>query len=125
MNLKKFLAKLQGELKDTERSHYFEWAVGFNSGLTYAMKTAEQLEELDETKMNLKELEQANLLLKNIKNLELLAKSEIQSINVKYPDKINDRVYLSEKLENVIKKAVQDYADEIKEELKDLGVDYE
>lgn len=79
----------------------------------------------DEVKMNLKELEQANLLLKNIKILELLAKSEIQSIDVKYPDKRNDCVFLADELENVIKKAVQDYADKIKEELKDLGVDYE
>ncbi|WP_422804238.1 hypothetical protein [Streptococcus sp. FT1-55] len=84
-----------------------------------------QSKKSDEVKINLKDLEQANLLIKNIKISELLAKSEIQSINVKYPDKINDRVYLSEKLENLIKKAMQDCAEESKAELKDLGVDYE
>lgn len=78
----------------------------------------------DEVKMNLKDLEQANLLVQNIEILELLVKSEIQSINVKYTDKRNDCVFLADELENVIKKAMQDYADEIKKELKDLGVDY-
>lgn len=125
MNLKKFLAKLQGELKDTERSHYFEWAVGFNSGLTYAMKTAEQLEELDETKMNLKELEQANMLVQDVKILETLSKSEIEYLNVKYPNGRHDSVFIKDELKEKIQKVFEDYADELKAELKDLGVDYE
>lgn len=125
MNLKKFLAKLQGELKDTERSHDFEWAAGFNNGLTYAMKTAEQFEESDETKMNLKELEQANMLVQNVKILETLSKSEIYHIAVKYPDGRDDCVFIKNKLEKRIQKTFEDYADELKAELKELGVEYE
>lgn len=84
-----------------------------------------QSKKSDEVKMNLKDLEQANLLIQNIEILELLAKSEINALNVRYPDKRNDYVSLSDELENVIKKAMQDYADELKAELKELGVDYE
>lgn len=65
------------------------------------------------------------MLVNNIEVLEALAKSEIYSINVKYPDKRNDCVFLANELENVLKKAMQDYAGELKAELKELGVDYE
>ena len=90
-----------------------------------AIKLIEQLKEPDETKMNLEELERANMLVNNIEALEVLTKSEIRSIDVKYPDGKNDCVFLTNELENVIKKAMQEYAGELKAELKDLGVDYE
>lgn len=125
MNLKKFLAKLQGELKDTERSNNGEWAAAFNSGLIYAMNVAEQFEESDETKMNTKELERANILVENIKILETLSKSEIEYLNVKYPNGIYDNVFMKDELKEKIQKVFEDYADELKVELKELGVDYE
>lgn len=125
MNLKKFLAKLQGELKDTERSNNGEWAAAFNSGLIYAMKTAEQLEESDKTKMNLKELERANTLVQDVKILETLSKSEIHHIAVKYPDGRDDCLFMEDEIKEKIQKVFEDYADELKAELKDLGVDYE
>lgn len=125
MNLKKLLAKLQGELRDTERSHDFEWTVGFNSGLTYAMKTAEQLEESDKTKMNLKDLERANMLVQDVKILETLSKSEIEYLNVKYQNGRHDSVFMKDELKERIKKVFEDYADKLKAELKDLGFDYE
>lgn len=125
MNLKKFLAKLQGELKDTERSHDFEWAVGFNNGLIYAMKTAEQLEESDKTKMDLKELERANMLVENVKILETLSKSEIEHLRVTYPDGRGDCIYMKDELKKKIQKVFEDCAEESKAELKKMGVDYE
>ena len=125
MNLKKFLAKLQGELKDTERSHDFEWVVGFNSGLTYAMKTAEQLEEPDETKMSLIDLQRANMLVQDIKTLETLSKSEIEYLRVRYPDSRYDSVFMKDELKKRIQKVFEDCAEESKAELKDLGVEYE
>ena len=75
--------------------------------------------------MNLKDLEQANLFIKNIKILETLAKSRIRALNVTYLNKTNDYVPISEELANVLKKAMQEYADEFKIQLKYLGVDYE
>ena len=90
-----------------------------------AIESVEQLKEPDETKMNLKDLERANMLVNNIEALEVLTKSEIRSIDVKYPDGENDCVFLTNELKDVIKKAMQDYADELKAELKELGVDYE
>lgn len=125
MNLKKLLAKLQGELRDTERSHDFEWTVGFNSGLTYAMKTAEQLEESDKTKMNLKDLERANMLVQCIKVLETLSKIDIEYLNVKYKNGIYDSIFMKDELNEGTQKAFEYYADELKAELKDLGFDYE
>ena len=125
MNLKKFLAKLQGELKDTERSNNGEWAAAFNSGLIYAMKVAEQFEESDKTKMDLKELERANMLVQDVKILETLSKSEIEYLRVRYPDSRYDSVFMKDELKEKIQKVFEDYADELKAELKELGVDYE
>ena len=84
-----------------------------------------QSKKSDEVKMNLKDLKRANMLVNNIEALEVLTKSEIRSIDVKYPDGENDCVFLTNELKDVIKKAMQDYADELKAELKDLGVEYE
>lgn len=125
MNLKKFLAKLQGELKDTERSNNGEWAAAFNSGLIYAMNVAEQFEESDKTKMDLKELERANMLVQNIKILETLSKSEIEHLRVTYPNGEGDCIYMKDEIKERIRKVFEDYADELKVELKGLGVDYE
>ncbi|WP_423215865.1 hypothetical protein [Streptococcus equinus] len=125
MNLKKFLAKLQGELKDTERSNNFQRIAGFNSGLTYAMEIAIQLEESDKTKMNLEDLERANTLVQNVKILETLSKSKIYHIAVKYPDGRDDCVFMKDELKEKIQKVFEDCAEESKAELKELGVDYE
>lgn len=125
MNLKKFLAKLQGELKDTERSNNGEWAAAFNSGLIYAMKTAEQLEESDKTKMNLEELERANILVKDLKNLEVIAESELCNIRIKHPNGKIDYVHIDGEIEKRIQKVFEGYADELKAELQELGVEYE
>lgn len=75
--------------------------------------------------MNLKELEQANRLIQDVKILEALAKSRITYLRVTYPDKRDDNVWISDELQNVLKEAMQDYADDIKTRLKDLGVEYE
>lgn len=125
MNLKKFLAKLQGELKDTERSNNGEWAAAFNSGLIYAMKVAEQFEESDKTKMDLKELERANILVKDLKNLEVIAESELCNIRIKHPNGKIDYVHIDGEIEKRIQKVFEGYADELKAELKELGVEYE
>lgn len=125
MNLKKFLAKLQGELKDTERSNNYQRIAGFNSGLTYAMEIAIQLEESDKTKMNLKELERANTLVQNVKILETLSKSEIEHLRVTYPNGEGDCIYMKDEIKERIRKVFEDCAEESKAELKDLGVDYD
>lgn len=125
MNLKKFLAKLQGELKDTERSNNYQRIAGFNSGLTYAMEIAIQLEESDKTEMSLKELERANVLVENIKILETLSKSEIEHLRVTYPNGRGDYIYMKDELKKRIQKTFEEYAEELKAELKGLGVDYE
>ena len=75
--------------------------------------------------MNLKELEQANRLIQDVEILEALAKSRITYFRVTYPDKRDDNVWISDELQNVLKEAMQDYADDIKTRLKDLGVEYE
>lgn len=90
-----------------------------------AIELVEQLKEPDETKMNLKELRRANELVKNIKLLEVLSKSKIYHIAVKYPDGRDDCVFMKDELKKKIQKVFEDYADELKAELKDLGVDYE
>lgn len=125
MNLKKFLAKLQGELKDTERSNNGELAAAFNNGLICAMETAEQLEKSDKTKMSLKDLKRANILVQDVKILKTLSKSEIEYLNVKYPNGRHDSVFMKDKLKKKIQKVFEDYADELKAELKALGVEYE
>ncbi|QMS96926.1 hypothetical protein [Streptococcus equinus] len=90
-----------------------------------AIEFVEQLKEPDGTKMNLKELERANMLVQNVKILETLSKSEIEHLNVKYPNGIYDNVFMKDELKERIQKTFEDYADELKAELKDLGVDYE
>lgn len=90
-----------------------------------AIELVEQLKEPDETKMNLKELRRANELVKNIKLLEVLSKSKIYHIAVKYPDGRDDCVFMKDELKERIQKTFEDYADELKAELKELGVDYE
>ncbi len=125
MNLRKFLAKLQGELKDTERSNNGEWAAAFNSGLIYAMKTAEQLEESDKTKMNLKDLGRANILVQDLKNLEMIAESKLCNIRIKHPNGKINYVHVDGEIEKRIQKMFEGYADELKAELKAMGVEYE
>ncbi len=125
MNLRKFLAKLQGELKDTERSNNGEWAAAFNSGLIYAMKTAEQLEESDKTKMNLKDLGRANILVQDLKNLEMIAESKLCNIRIKHPNGKINYVQVDGEIEKRIQKMFEGYADELKAELKAMGVEYE
>ncbi|WP_455679713.1 hypothetical protein [Streptococcus sp.] len=90
-----------------------------------AIKLIEQLKEPDETKMNLKDLERANILVQNVKILETLSKSEIEYLNVKYPNGRHDSVFIKDELKEKIQKVFEDYADELKAELKELGVDYE
>lgn len=90
-----------------------------------AIELVEQLKEPDETKMNLKDLERANILVQDVKILETLSKSEIEYLNVKYPNGRHDSVFIKDELKEKIQKVFEDYADELKAELKDLGVDYE
>ena len=90
-----------------------------------AIELVEQLKEPDETKMNLEELERANTLVQNVKILETLSKSEIYHIAVKYPDGRDDCLFMEDEIKEKIQKVFEDYADELKAELKDLGVDYE
>ena len=90
-----------------------------------AIELVEQLKEPDETKMNLKELERANMLVQNVKILETLSKSEIEYLRVTYPDGRGDCIHMKDELKERIQKTFEDYADELKAELKDLGVDYE
>lgn len=90
-----------------------------------AIELVEQLKEPDETKMNLKDLERANILVQDVKILETLSKSEIEYLNVKYPNGRHDSVFIKDELKEKIQKVFEDYADELKAELKELGVDYE
>lgn len=96
-----------------------------------AIKHIEQLKEPDETNeaneanMNLKDLERANILVQDVKILETLSKSEIEYLNVKYQNGRHDSVFMKDELKGRIQKAFEDYADELKAELKELGVDYD
>ena len=90
-----------------------------------AIEFVEQLKEPDETKMNLKELERVNTLVQNVKILETLSKSEIEYLNVKYPNGRYDSVFIKDELKERIQKTFEDYAEESKAELKKLGVEYE
>lgn len=90
-----------------------------------AIKLIEQLKEPDETKMNLKDLERANILVQDVKILETLSKSEIEYLNVKYQNGRHDSVFMKDELKERIKKVFEDYADELKAELKELGIYYE
>lgn len=90
-----------------------------------AIELVEQLKEPDETKMNLKDLERANILVQDLKNLEAIAESELCNIKIKHPNGKIDFVHIGSEIEKRIQKMFEDYADELKAELKDLGVDYE
>lgn len=90
-----------------------------------AIKLIEQLKEPDEAKMNLEELERANILVQNVKILETLSKSEIEYLNVKYPNGRYDSVFMKDELKKRIQKTFEEYAEELKTELKELGVEYE
>ena len=90
-----------------------------------AIELVEQLKEPDETKMNLKDLERANILVENVKVLETLSKSEIEYLNVKYPNGRCDSIFMKDELKERIQKVFEDYAEESKAELKELGVEYE
>lgn len=90
-----------------------------------AIELVEQLKEPDETKMNLKELERANILVKDLKNLEVIAESELCNIRIKHPNGKIDYVHIDGEIEKRIQKVFEGYADELKAELKELGVEYE
>ncbi|HEP4258376.1 TPA: hypothetical protein VCR75_000191 [Streptococcus pyogenes] len=90
-----------------------------------AIEFVEQLKEPDETKMNLKELERANILVKDLKNLEVIAESELCNIRIKHPNGKIDYVHIDGEIEKRIQKVFEGYADELKAELKELGVEYE
>ena len=90
-----------------------------------AIELVEQLKEPDETKMNLKDLERVNTLVQNVKILETLSKSEIEHLRVTYPNGEGDCVFMKDELKKRIQKMFEDYADELKAELKELGVEYE
>lgn len=75
--------------------------------------------------MNLEELERANMLVQNVKTLETLAKSEIEYLRVRYPDTRYDSIFMKDELKKRIQKVFEDYAEESKAELKELGVEYE
>lgn len=90
-----------------------------------AIELIEQLKEPDDTKMNLKELERANMLVQDLKNLEAIAESELCNIRIKHPNGKIDYVHIGDEIEKRIQKMFEDYADELKAELKVLGVDYE
>lgn len=90
-----------------------------------AIELVEQLKEPDETKMNLKDLERANILVRDVKILETLFKSEIEHLRVTYPDGRGDCIHMKDELKERIQNGFEDYADELKVELKELGVDYE
>lgn len=90
-----------------------------------AIEFVVQLKEPDETKMSLKDLERANTLVEDIKILETLSKSEIEYLRVRYQDGRYDSIFMKDELKEKIQKVFEDYADELKAKLKDLGVDYE
>lgn len=90
-----------------------------------AIEFVEQLKEPDETKMSLIDLQRANMLVQDIKTLETLSKSEIEYLRVRYPDSRYDSVFMKDELKKRIQKVFEDYAEESKSELKELGVEYE
>ncbi|WP_205402165.1 hypothetical protein [Streptococcus lutetiensis] len=90
-----------------------------------AIELVEQLKEPDETKMNLKDLERANILVQDLKNLEVIAESELSNIRIKRPNGKIDYLHIDGEIEKRIQKMFEGYADELKAELKELGVEYE
>ncbi len=90
-----------------------------------AIELIEQLKEPDETKMNLKDLERANVLVQDLKNLEAIAESKLCNIRIKHPNGKIDYVHIGDEIEKRIQKMFEDYANELKTELKELGVEYE
>lgn len=90
-----------------------------------AIELVEQLKEPDETKMSLKDLERANILVKDLKNLEVIAESELCNIRIKHPNGKIDYVHIDGEIEKRIQKVFEGYADELKAELQELGVEYE
>lgn len=90
-----------------------------------AIEFVEQLKEPDETKMSLKDLEQVNMLVKDLKNLEVIAESELCNIRIKHPNGKIDYVHIDGEIEKRIQKVFEGYADELKAELQELGVEYE
>lgn len=90
-----------------------------------AIKLVEQLKEPDETKMNLKDLERANILVRDLEKLKAIAESELCNIRIKRPNGKIDYLHIGGEIEKRIQKMFEDYADELKAELKELGVKYE
>lgn len=75
--------------------------------------------------MSLKDLERANTLVKDLKNLEVIAESELCNIRIKHPNGKIDYVHIDGEIEKRIQKVFEGYADELKAELQELGVEYE
>ena len=90
-----------------------------------AIKSIDQLKESDETKMSLRDLERANMLVRDLKNLEVIAESELSNIRIKRPNGKIDYLHIDVEIEKRIQKMFEGYADELKAELKELGVEYE
>ena len=59
------------------------------------------------------------------KNLEVIAESELCNIKIKHPNGKIDFVHIGSEIEKRVRKIYEDYADELKAELKELGVEYE
>lgn len=123
MNIKEMMIKALGRTK---------WAVPrsvdeekWYEACDKAIELVEQLKEPDETKMNLKDLERANILVKDLKNLEVIAESELCNIRIKHPNGKIDYVHIDGEIEKRIQKVFEGYADELKAELQELGVEYE
>lgn len=123
MNIKQMMIKALGRTK---------WAVPrsvdeekWYEACDKAIELVEQLKEPDETKMSLKDLERANILVKDLKNLEVIAESEFCNIRIKHPNGKIDYVHIDGEIEKRIQKVFEGYADELKAELQELGVEYE
>lgn len=123
MNIKQMMIKALGRTK---------WAVPrsideekWYEACDKAIELVEQLKEPDETKMSLKDLERANTLVKDLKNLEVIAESELCNIRIKHPNGKIDYVHIDGEIEKRIQKVFEGYADELKAELQELGVEYE
>lgn len=123
MNIKQEMIKMLEFVKYVTPEEVSE--VRWREACDKAIKSINQLKESDETKMSLKDLERANILVKDVKILETLSKSEIEYLNVKYPNGRCDNVFMKDELKKKIQKVFEDCAEESKAELNDLGVEYE
>lgn len=88
--------------------------------------------EMDKLKQENRELREQNrtlsdnqVIIYHADNFGGTYESESEHLRVTYPDGRGDCIHMKDELKERIQNGFEDYADELKVELKELGVDYE